>query len=93
MPTAEDFSLDPVNRTLTAEDRQHFYRQMMRIRAFEEMAIRHYQGGHMGGFLIVQIGQESIPVAVRSMMEPQDHSIGGLRGMGLAAQVLPVPVG
>lgn len=38
----------------------------------------------MGGFLITQIGQESIPVAVRSMMEPQDHSIGGLRGMGTA---------
>lgn len=84
MPTAEDFSLDPVNRTLTAEDRRHFYRQMIRMRSFEIMALRYYQGGHMGGFLIAQIGQESIPVAVRSMMEPQDHSIGGLRGIGTA---------
>ncbi len=84
MPTAKDFSLDPVNRTLTAEERRHFYRQMMRIRAFEEVALQHYQAGRMGGFLIVQRGQESIPVAVRSMMEPQDHTIGGLRGMGTA---------
>lgn len=81
---SEDFLLDPVNRTLTAEDRLHFYQQMMRIRAFEEVALGHYQAGHMGGFLIVQRGQESIPVAVRSMMEAQDHSIGGLRGMGTA---------
>ena len=84
MPIAENFSLAQVNRTLTAEDRRHFYRQMMRMRAFEIMAIQHYQAGHMGGFLIAQIGQEAIPVAARSMMEPQDHSIGGLRGMGTA---------
>jgi len=84
MSASKDFSLDPVNRMLTAEDRRHFYRQMMRIRYFEQTAIGHYQGGHMGGFLIVQIGQESIPVAVRSMMESQDQSIGGLRGMGTA---------
>jgi pyruvate dehydrogenase E1 component alpha subunit len=84
MPTAHDFSLAPVNRLLTAEDRRHFYLLMIRIRAFETVAIQHYQSGQMGGFLIAQSGQESIPVAVRSMMEPQDHSIGGLRGMGTA---------
>lgn len=84
MPTAKDFQHSPVNRTLTTDDRRHFYRQMMRMRAFEIMAIQHYQAGHMGGFLITQIGQESVPVAVRSLMEPQDHSLCGLRGMGTA---------
>jgi pyruvate dehydrogenase E1 component alpha subunit len=84
MSYSEDFQHSPVNRTLTADDRWHFYRQMMRIRAFEELALQHYQAGRMGGFLIVQRGQESIPVAVRSLMEPQDHSLCGLRGMGTA---------
>jgi pyruvate dehydrogenase E1 component alpha subunit len=84
MSTTKDFQQSPVNRTLTADDRRHFYRQMIRIRAFEELALQHYLAGRMGGFLIVQRGQESIPVAVRSMMESQDHSIGGLRGMGTA---------
>jgi pyruvate dehydrogenase E1 component alpha subunit len=84
MSYSEDFQHSPVNRTLTPEERRHFYRQMVRIRAFEELALQHYQAGRMGGFLIAQIGQESIPVAVRSLMEPQDHSLCGLRGMGTA---------
>lgn len=57
---------------------------MVRIRVFEEMALQYYQGGHMAGWLILQRGQESIPVAVRSLMGSHDHSICGLRGMGHA---------
>jgi len=38
----------------------------------------------MGGFLNLQAGQEAIPVAVRSMMREEDHTICSLRGMGTA---------
>lgn len=84
MPPAQDHSLAEMNQALTPEMKIHLYREMIRIRAFEEQATLHYQAGHMGGFLIVQRGQESIPVVVRSLMGPQDHSICSVRGMGTA---------
>jgi pyruvate dehydrogenase E1 component alpha subunit len=79
-----DHSLAEINLALTPEAKIHLLREMVRIRAFEIVALQHYQAGRMGGFLILQIGQEAIPVAVRSMMGPQDHSICSLRGMGTA---------
>ncbi|MEQ1748636.1 MAG: thiamine pyrophosphate-dependent enzyme [Prosthecobacter sp.] len=84
MPPAQDDSLAEINQALTPETKIHLYREMARIRAFEERAILHYQAGHMAGFLIIQRGQESIPIAVRSLMGPQDHSICSVRGMGTA---------
>ena len=84
MPPESDFASAPVNRALTPEVKLQLYQDMSRIRAFDTMAIRYYQAGHMGGFLFVQGGQEAIPVTVRSMMGPQDHSICGPRGMGTA---------
>lgn len=79
-----DYSLVAVNAAMTPADKVQLLRQMHRIRAFEITALQHYQAGRMGGFLILQTGQEAIPVAVRSMMGPQDHSICSLRGMGTA---------
>lgn len=83
-PHAPDYSLSEINQALPPEAKIQLLREMHRIRAFEQVALQHYQAGHMGGFLILQIGQEAIPVAVRSMMGPQDHSICSLRGMGTA---------
>lgn len=79
-----DYSQAAVNAALTPADKIQLFRQMARIRAFELTALQHYQAGRMGGFLILQTGQEAIPAAVRSMMGPQDHSICSLRGMGTA---------
>ena len=79
-----DYALAEVNLALTPEAKVQILREMVRNRAFECVALQHYQAGRMGGFLILQIGQEAIPVAVRSMMGPQDHSICSLRGMGTA---------
>ena len=73
-----------VTHALTPEATIQLLREMHRIRAFEQVALQHYHAGRMGGFLILQIGQEAIPVAVRSMMGPQDHSICSLRGLGTA---------
>ncbi|WP_395747247.1 thiamine pyrophosphate-dependent enzyme [Prosthecobacter sp.] len=79
-----DYSLAAVNAALTPADKIQLFREMARIRAFENVAVQHYQAGRMGGFLILQVGQEAIPVAVRSLMGPDDHSICSLRGMGTA---------
>lgn len=79
-----DYSQAEVNLTLTTEAKVHILREMHRIRAFEVTALQHYQAGRMGGFLILQVGQEAIPVAVRSMMTAEDHTICSLRGMGTA---------
>lgn len=79
-----DYSQAAVNAALTPAGKIQLFRQMTRIRAFELTALQHYQAGRMGGFLILQTGQEAIPVTVRSMMGPQDHSICSLRGMGTA---------
>ena len=81
---APDYSQAEVNLALTADAKIQLLREMHRIRAFEHVALQHYQAGRMGGFLILQIGQEAIPVAVRSMMREEDHTICSLRGMGTA---------
>jgi pyruvate dehydrogenase E1 component alpha subunit len=36
----------------------------------------------MGGWLQLTIGQESIPVVIRSLMGPHDHVLCGFRGLG-----------
>jgi pyruvate dehydrogenase E1 component alpha subunit len=79
-----DYSQAEINLVLTDDSKIQLLREMHRIRAFELTALQHYMAGRMGGFLILQSGQEAIPVAVRSMMGPQDHTICSLRGMGTA---------
>ena len=60
------------------------YREMVRIRRFEQRALMSYNRGKMGGWLQLIIGQESIPVAIRSVMGPNDHTLCGFRGLGYA---------
>lgn len=74
----------PINRDWSAEGKIDLYRQMMRIRKFEQAALKRYNSGKMGGFLVLDIGQESVSTTVRSLMEPEDHGISGWRGMGHA---------
>lgn len=81
---APDYSQAEINQALTPGAKIQLLREMHRIRAFEQVALQHYQAGRMGGFLILQAGQEAIPVAVRSMMRAEDHTICSLRGMGTA---------
>ena len=79
-----DASQAAVNAALTPAEKVHLWREMMRIRIFEQVAIQHYQAGRMAGWLNVQIGQETIPVAIRSLMGPLDHSISFYRCLGHA---------
>jgi pyruvate dehydrogenase E1 component alpha subunit len=74
----------PVYRDWSAEGKIDLFRQMMRIRRFEQAALMYYTAGKMGGWLNLGIGQESVAACVRSLLGPEDHSISGPRGLGHA---------
>lgn len=76
----------PINAALTPEQKIELYRKMCRIRRFEQIALKHYNGGKMGGFLHLYIGQESVAVGCVSLMGENDHVITAYRdhGHGLA---------
>jgi len=76
-----DFRGHEINRDWTAEAKIDLCRQMVRIRKFETTTLKYYQGGKMGGWLFLGVGQEMIAAVVRSLMGPGDHSMSGTRGM------------
>jgi pyruvate dehydrogenase E1 component alpha subunit len=79
-----DYRDHPLNRDLTPDAKVQIYRQMVRIRRFEQEAMKYYISGKMGGLLPLDIGQESISVGVRTLVGPEDHAICGWRGIGHA---------
>ena len=76
-----------VNASLSKEDRIDLYREMLRIRRFEERTLRVYQQGKIGGFLHLYIGQEAIAVGTVSLMGKHDHVITAYRDHGHALAV------
>ena len=84
MGALPDYIGAEINQALSPADKVRLYREMLRCRAFEDVAIQEYCRGRMDGFLMLQVGQEAIAVAVRSLMGPNDHSICGMRGIGHA---------
>ena len=60
----------------------HLYRQMQRIRRFEEEAARLYTERKIGGFLHLYIGKEAVGVGSISMLEPQDYIVSAYRCHG-----------
>lgn len=75
---------DLPGHSLADAEKLPLWTEMMRIRCFEMEAIKYYQGGYMGGWLNVQIGQEPLPVVIRSVMGPLDHRISSYRCLGHA---------
>ena len=82
-----DPALSPINQSLKSEDKIHLLRDMIRVRHFEFEAMRQYQGGKMGGFLHLYIGQESVAVGACSLMGDNDHVITAYRDHGHALAV------
>lgn len=82
----KDFSKDPINSSLKPTDKIGFLREMLRIRRFEQQALKYYNQGLMGGFLHLYIGQESVAVGTASLMNGKDEIITAYRdhGHGLA---------
>ena len=79
-----DFAGSPVNKALTAEQKIDLFRKMVRIRRFEQIALKYYNGGKIGGFLHLYIGQESVAVGTLSLCGENDHNITAYRCHGHA---------
>lgn len=90
MPTAakaKDHAAAPINAKLTKDDKIGILRQMIRIRRFEQQALKQYNGGKMGGFMHLYIGQESVATGACSLMGDHDHVITAYRCHGHALAV------
>lgn len=79
-----DFASSPINRALTAEQKVELLRTMIRIRRFEQAALKYYNAGRIGGFLHLYIGQESVAVGTISLCGENDHNITAYRCHGHA---------
>lgn len=55
------------------------YRDMIRVRRFEEEAARQYARGKIGGFLHLYIGQEAVAIGAISAAEPTDYIVATYR--------------
>ncbi len=66
------------------EDELRRYREMLRIRRFEELAARAYTRGKVSGFLHLYIGQEAIAVATKEILGPNDRVVSTYRTHGFA---------
>ena len=80
-------ALAPINKSLTPETKIQLLRDMLRVRRFEQQALKQYNGGKMGGFLHLYIGQESVAVGTCSLMGDDDHVITAYRDHGHALAV------
>jgi len=76
-----------INRKLTPEDKIKFLRTMYRIRRFEQVSLKYYNQGKMGGFLHLYTGQESVAVGTISLLGDNDHVITAYRDHGHALAV------
>ncbi|BCU76622.1 pyruvate dehydrogenase (acetyl-transferring) E1 component subunit alpha [Luteolibacter sp. LG18] len=82
-----DFAGSPINRDLTPDQKIDLFRQMVRIRRFEQTALKYYNAGKMGGFLHLYIGQEAVAVGTISLKLENDHFITAYRDHGHALSV------
>ncbi len=82
-----DFANSPINQALTPEQKITLFTQMVRIRRFEQAALKYYNGGKMGGFLHLYIGQEAVAVGTISLGGADDHFITAYRDHGHALAV------
>jgi len=77
--------MEKKNRTLLqARELLAMYRDMVRIREFEESCPKLYSQGKMGGFLHLYSGQEAVGVGVAHAMHQQDYMVAAYREHGLA---------
>ncbi len=77
----------PPEAAATSFDLAHarrLYREMLRIRRFEESAARAYTQGKISGFLHLYIGQEAIAVATADLMRKGDRVVTTYRDHGFA---------
>lgn len=69
------------------EDHHHelaLYREMLRIRRFEERCVELYSSEKIRGFLHLYIGEEAVAVGVSAALEPEDAVVATYREHGQA---------
>ena len=69
---------------LTREHGLHLYREMLRIRRFEERAAELYTGMKIRGFLHLYNGEEAVAVGVMQALQPDDSIVATYREHGHA---------
>ena len=82
-----DHALAPINQALKPADKINLLRDMLRIRRFEQRALKAYAAQKMGGFVHLYIGQESVATGACSLMGDDDHVITAYRCHGHALAV------
>lgn len=80
-------TMEDINKSLKPDSKIHLYRDMVRIRRFEERSVRSYQQGNIGGFCHTYIGQEAVAVGTISILGPDDQIISAYRIHGHALAV------
>lgn len=70
---------------------EHYYRQMLLIRRFEEKCVEMYSHEKIRGFLHLYIGEEAIAVGVTDAVGPEDNVLATYRehGHAIARGILP----
>jgi pyruvate dehydrogenase E1 component alpha subunit len=86
MTTPESVRIEPEEPVeTTVEELAPLYRQMLAIRRMEEAAAKAYsQGGKIGGFLHLIIGQEAVCVGATAALQPDDYVVATYREHGHA---------
>jgi pyruvate dehydrogenase E1 component alpha subunit len=62
----------------------HLYRDMLRIRRFEERCVELYSAAQIRGFLHLYIGEEAVAVGVMEALRPEDNVVATYREHGHA---------
>ncbi len=71
-------------RALDAEHALHLYREMLRIRRFEERCVELYSAAKIRGFLHLYIGEEAVAVGAMQALAPEDAVVATYREHGQA---------
>ena len=87
MNSTIDHATAPINQQLSSEGKISILRDIVRIRRFEQAALKQYTAGKMGGFLHLYNGQESVAVGTISLAGESDHIITAYRDHGHALAV------
>ncbi len=77
----------PINKAMSKEEKIRLYRDMVRIRRFEEVSAHSYSTAKIGGFLHLYMGQEAVAVGTISVLGENDHVITAYRNHGHALAV------
>jgi pyruvate dehydrogenase E1 component alpha subunit len=69
---------------LAQDHARHLYREMLRIRRFEERCVELYSAAKIRGFLHLYIGEEAVAVGVMQALTPEDAVVATYREHGHA---------